>query len=586
MTMHKHKTQTDAPLQPDRVMSYFATQKSILAVVTVSGLIYNLGLVAGPWFEGRLAQCLADILAGRQNAQQMATLCAAYLATIALVQGARFAKRLYVRKFANNINRCMKRVLYANLVRQSRAELEQAGAGTVMTKAIADVDACAEGMRKFTTEVFDTGVALAAYAAMLLHYDVRLALLCLIFPPVSYAIAERMKTVVQRTGAASKECAGRLNAATLDRVSGALTYRVYGCEAQRNAAYEVCLADYERAAVQAGLPVAAMPPLYKVITLTGVLFIFTLGSRNVAGVGWAAWDIAAFTTFLSCFNRLANKSARAAKLFNAVHKAQVSWQRIKPMMHTPPPLPETVPASPAELRVEDMGFAYPGGETVLQHISFLVRPGHTVGITGAVACGKSTLGKVFLCEETYSGSVRWDGRELALLPMQMLCGIVGYLGHDPELLSDTIRNNILLGEDRDPWPYLKAVCMDEEVCAMPQGLDTVVGEGGVRLSGGQQQRLALARTLAHPKPLLVLDDPFSALDRATELQVYRNVRAMVPDSTILLISHRLYLFPQTDGVIWMEDGTAQYADHETLLRQKPQYAALYHVQEGGAEDET
>ena len=133
-------------------------------MVTVSGLIYNLGLVVSPWFEGQLAQCLLGILNGNETFAAMAALCAGYLIAIAVVQGSRFIKRLYVRKFANNINRSMKQVLYANLVRKDKVELEQAGTGTLMTKAISDVDACAEGMRKFTTEIFDTGIALLAYA--------------------------------------------------------------------------------------------------------------------------------------------------------------------------------------------------------------------------------------------------------------------------------------------------------------------------------------------------------------------------------------------------------------------------------------
>lgn len=110
----------------------------------------------------------------------------------------RYVKRFYVRHFANNVNRRMKETLYGNLVRKSRRELEQEGAGNVLTKAILDVDDCAEGMRKFTTEVFDTGVALATYAGMLLWYDWRLALLCMLFPPISYVLAEKMKVVVQR----------------------------------------------------------------------------------------------------------------------------------------------------------------------------------------------------------------------------------------------------------------------------------------------------------------------------------------------------------------------------------------------------
>ena len=538
------KNTESAPVrQPDRVLSYFENQRPVLAVVTVSGLIYNLGLVVGPWFEGQLAQCLLGILNGNETFAAMAALCAGYLIAIAVVQGSRFIKRLYVRKFANNINRSMKQVLYANLVRKDKVELEQAGTGTLMTKAISDVDACAEGMRKFTTEIFDTGIALLAYAVMLLGYDWRLALLCLVFAPISYYIAEQMKTLVQRTGAANKESTGRLSAATLDRVSGALTYRVYGCEPQRDAAYEACLQDYERTAVKAGLPVAAMPPLYGVISMTGVLFIFTFGARNVAGTGWAAWDIAAFTTFLSCFGKLAVKSSHAAKLFNAVQKAQVSWERIKPLMRQPDPLPEEIPAKPETLTVNKLGFAYRGGAPVLQDITFTAQPGRIFGITG--------------------------GREMAGMTDAERCGVVGYLGHDPELLSDSIRNNILLGRDDDAWKYLRAVCLEDEVKAMPNGLDTRVGDGGVRLSGGQQQRLALARTLAHK----------------TEEQVFDNLRKMTAGSTVLLISHRLYLFPQMDGVLWIQDGKAVCAAHKELMAQNPQYAALMNAQDGGEQDE-
>ena len=195
--MRKSKT-----FRPDQIGSYFRMEWLSLALVTISGLIYNIGLLATPWFEGRLAQCLADILGGNETAARMAVLVLAYIAVTLLVQAARFIKRFYVRRFANNINRRMKGVLCANLVRQSRAALEQEGAGELMTKAISDVDDCVEGMRKFTTEIFDTGVALAGYAVMLLVYDWRLALLSLLFTPASYVCAAWMKKPVQRAGAA------------------------------------------------------------------------------------------------------------------------------------------------------------------------------------------------------------------------------------------------------------------------------------------------------------------------------------------------------------------------------------------------
>ena len=186
-----NREKRSAEFQPDRVLSYFRAEWRVLLAVTVSGLIYNIGLLAGPWFEGRMTGCLVDIFKGFGRFQDMLTLVLGYAVILAVVQTARFIKRFYVRRFANNVNRRMKQTLYSSLVHKSRASLREEGEGSVRTKAILDVDDCAEGMRKFTTEIFDTGIALAAYTGMLLRYDWRLALLCLIFPPISYMAAER-----------------------------------------------------------------------------------------------------------------------------------------------------------------------------------------------------------------------------------------------------------------------------------------------------------------------------------------------------------------------------------------------------------
>ena len=571
--------------QANRVLSYFKAEWVTLATVTASGLIYNIGLLAAPWFEGRMAGRLVDILGGSGALPSMLRLAVCYAAVTALVQGARYIKRFYVRRFANDVNRRMKRILYGSLIRKSRAELEGEGVGSAMTKAIQDVDDCVEGMRKFTTEVFDTGVALCAYAVMLLSYDWRLALLSMLFPPLSFLIAEKMKTVVQRTGAAFKEASAHLNAATLDRAENAVTYRVFGCENERQSAYEKELSGYESAAVKANIWSAVLPPLYRIISMAGTLLIIFFGARNIRGTGWTSWDIAVFTTFLACFTRLAAKSSSAAKLFNAVHKAQVSWRRIKPLMHQAE-ADEPVPAlSTAAFTATHAGFAYPGGSNIFADLSLSAQPGQIIGVTGPVACGKSTLGRMFLCEYPYQGSLKFGDRELSSLRPAELVGMAGYLGHDPELFNDSIENNILLGDDRDANAYLRAVCLDQEVAAMEDGLQTRVGSGGVRLSGGQAQRLALARTLCHRKPVMILDDPFSALDKQTEAQVFAHLKELARDSIVLLISHRLYLFPQTDQVIFLDHGQALVSTHAQLLQSNAEYARLIHEQEGGASNE-
>lgn len=568
----------------DRILSYFKKEWLVLLIVTVSGLIYNIGLLAGPLFEGKMTGCLIDILNGNKQFADMLTLVLLYILITAAVQSSRYIKRFYVRRFANNVNKRMKEILYGSLVHKSRPQLHEESAGTILTKAILDVDDCVEGMRKFTTEIFDTGVALLAYACMLLFYDWKLALLCMIFPPVSYIMAEKMKFIIQTSGAKYKEQSGVLSTATLDIASNAITYRVFGREQQRREAYEESLTAYEKSAVKANIWNTSLTSVYRVISMAGVIFILYFGGRNVLGTGWSTWSIATFTTFVSCFTKLSVKSSSAAKLFNAVHKAQVSWKRIKPLMRMQNDDGDRKTYHAGELEVINMGFSYPDGKAIFDGVSFTAAPGEIIGITGPVACGKSTLGKVFLGEYPYRGSIRFSGEEMKSIDSTKN-GIVAYLGHDCELFDDTVRNNILMGDDGDVNYYLKMVCLDKEAALMENGVDTLIGSSGVRLSGGQAQRLALARTICHKKPVIILDDPFSALDKDTEKQIFKNLGEMVSDSIVMIISHRLYLFPQMNKVIWLNDGKTEVGSHDELIEKCSEYALLYNGQNGGGTDE-
>lgn len=557
---------------------------STISAIAVSGCIYNIGMTAGPWFEGKMAQYLCDIIAGSRTLRDMVILAVCYIAVILLVQGMRYMKRLYVRRFANDLNRDMKRVLYRNLVHRGKAEFETENTGSIMTKAISDVDTCVEGIRKFTTEVFDTGVVMIAYFVMLLVYDWRLTLLSMLFPPIAYVIAERLKKPVSRSASAYKESAGRLNGVTLDRVANAVTYRVYGQEKNQNSAYEKSLTDYEQKAVRANIWETAMQPLYQIISMMGAVMILWFGGKNVLGDGWTTWDIAAFTTFLACFTKLAAKSSKAAKLFNAVQKARVSWKRIKPFMKEIEPEGEQAVPAPGKIKADKLSFAYPGGQNVFEDASFCAEPGEIIGVTGAVACGKSTFGRVFLGEYPYEGSLRFDGEEMSGLSAEN-GNIVGYMGHQPELISGTIEENILLGESGDVTEYLRAVCMEQEVSEMPEGIQTKIGNGGVRLSGGQQARIALARTLFHKRPVIVLDDPFSAVDSKTEAELMEHVRAAAKDSIVFVLSHRLTLFPQMNQIFWMENGRMLVSDHPQMMEKNRKYAGLYRQQtKGGGAD--
>lgn len=554
----------------------------MLAAVAVTGILYNVGLGAGPWLEGQLAQAVADLSAGSSTVAHLVHLALAYVAVTAFVQGMRALKRLSVRKFANRVSRGMKGRIYAGLLAMPRERLESEDAGTVMTKALSDVDDCVEGMRKFTTELFDTGVALATYLVMLLLLDWRLTLLSLAFPAVSYLVAASLRGRVTRATAEAKRSSERLSATTLERVSGSVPLRAFGEEGGEGALLEARLADFQRAATLSGILTGALQPLYLAISSISCGLILWLGGRNVLGKGWATWDIAALATFLATYLRLAKKSSTAAKLFNAVQRASVSWDRICPLMGAPEDFTEARPAPVGPLVARGVTLRREDGTPVLEGVDLVAEPGQIVGVTGQVASGKTFLAQALAGLGPFEGRVTLGGHTLADLRGSGLSP-VAYLGHDPELLTDTLEGNVRLGRAGDVTRAVADAGLAPDVAAMPQELETPVGDAGTALSGGQRQRVGLARTLMGPQPLLVLDDPFSAVDRATEAQVLAALRNHYADRVIVLTSHRLDLFDQLDSVVYLEGGHARQATHASLMASCPGYRQLVELQQRGGD---
>lgn len=551
------------------IWNYILKEKKYLFLITITGLIYNVGLLAGPYFEGQLAGCLLDISKNLKTANSMIQLSVIYVCVILLVQCTRFLKRYFVRKFGNDINRNLKMDVYKHFVYDTSND---ENAGSIMTKAINDADACSEGIRKFTTEIFDTGIALISYIMMLVLYDAKLTCFVIIFQVISYLIANKLGPVVAKNASNAKESAERLNASTLDRLHLAITYRIYGEESNMHEVYEKDLQDYEDKTVRSNILETSLKPLYEIISMTGIVFIIYFGSKRVVN---NLWDIAIFTTYISCFTKMAVKSSKAAKLFNAVQKAKVSWDRIYPIIDNDHEVKNRKPFDVNTVEVCNLSYAY-DDQVIFSNVSFQAKKGDIIGITGEIASGKSTLGKVFLENSHYQGKILVNGKQLKDIEKEY--AVTSYMGHNLELFDDTIENNIKFGKEGNILPVLDIVSMKEEVENFSDGIYTKLKEGGIKLSGGQQSRIALARTLYHARGIIVLDDPFSACDKNTEKEIYENIRKEYKDSIIFLISHRLSLFDQMNQVLFIDNQSVESGTHLELLKNNDKYKHLYFLQ--------
>ena len=290
---------------------------------------------------------------------------------------------------------------------------------------------------------------------MLFLYDARLAAICLAFVPLAYLVSIGLRIMIVRFVEAHKRASEKLVKVTLDRINSETMYRVYSCAAREDEKYEKLLDDYERLAARANVVENAMQPIYKAVVLVGVIFILYLGAKNVTGGGSVEWNVATFTTFNICFAKIADKASKSAKLFNSVEKAKVSWRRILPMIseeEVKTQLPSDYGAR-FEMKVRNASFTYPNGKKIFDGLTFDIKEGEKVGVTGTVASGKSTFGRMFLNERPYGGSITLCGKQLKELDEKDVGGALTYLGHELELISDTVGENVALGKEGDVSAY-------------------------------------------------------------------------------------------------------------------------------------
>lgn len=561
---------------PDKIKNYWIKEKKSVILLTLFGILYDVGMVARPIYQGKLI----DALIAKVNFNNLIKLSLTFIFIIGMVQFFRYLKRYYVRQFANATTATMRFMIYNNILHKEEKELNDENMGSLMTKAISDVDVCVEGMRKSTTEVFDTGVLFITYLVTLLQYDVKITLYACIFIPAAVFIAEKMKKIIFKFTKAYRSQLSQVSDITYDRIDNAILYRLYGREADNRVVYEEELEDFEKKAIVANIWENAMQPIYNVIAMGGIVFVIIMAGEKVYE---GSFTVGVFSAYISIFTIMAAKASRIARLFNTIQKSSVSWKRIKPFLKEYKEIDKTrgIISKETKLEIENLYLKYDkSSDYIIKNLNFKARENNIVGITGPIGCGKSTLGRVFLGNINYEGSIKIDNKELRDYSEYERSKIISYMGHDAHLISDTIYNNITMGDDGDISHVLKMVCFDEDLKSMENGIETLVGNGGVRLSGGQQARIALARTLYHKNKILILDDPFSAVDMKTEKNIIDNLRANYGDCLILLISHRLAIFKYLNQIILInEDKTLEYGNHQKLIENSKLYNQLYLLQQ-------
>jgi ATP-binding cassette subfamily B protein len=324
---------------------------------------------------------------------------------------------------------------------------------------------------------------------------------------------------------------------------------------------------------------------------TAIAAILGLGAYGVAtGSLTIGTLVAAVTVMTYLYWPVASLGWLLAEASNAATATTRYWEvrDVLPSI-TDPAAPVALP-SPVRGAVELRGvaFRYPGAEhDVLTGVDLVLRPGETMALVGVTGSGKTTLtALVPRLYDVTAGSVTVDGVDVRDLALADLRRTVATAFEDPVLISASVRENVALGSpgssDEDVWEALRVARADGFVAALPWGLDTRIGEQGMSLSGGQRQRLALARAVLGRPPVLVLDDPLSALDVHTEAEVETALRQVLGGVTALVVAHRSSTVQLADRVALLSGGRiAVVGEHSDLMAAHPEYRALLASLESG-----
>ncbi len=239
-----------------------------------------------------------------------------------------------------------------------------------------------------------------------------------------------------------------------------------------------------------------------------------------------------------------------------------------------------------EITFHDVSFGYEKDSLILEHINLEIKQGETVAIVGPSGAGKSTLCSLLpRFYEWQSGTITIDGIDSRQMKLSSLRQQIGIVQQDVYLFNGSIRENILYGKldatEDEIWQAVSKAELKELVESLPEGLETMIGERGVKLSGGQKQRVSIARIFLKNPPILILDEATSSLDTETEASIQRSLEELSEGRTTLVIAHRLATIQHADRIVVVtKGGIAEQGNHKTLLTQNGLYKRLYETQFG------
>jgi subfamily B ATP-binding cassette protein MsbA len=479
----------------------------------------------------------------------------------------------------------MRSDLYAHLLALPPAIHESRASGDVLSRLTADVAQVEFSVTQALTSWVRDVLQLLALLGVCLMLDWRLFALSFVVFPAALLPITRFARAVKKAARATQGSLGNLTALVGEQLQALPVVQAYGMEPRVRATFDAEQTRYLREMDRSLLLRGAASPSIELLGITGLALALAVGARAVRADASLASHLMSYVgAVLLMYGPLKTLSSTITQVVAGVGAAERVFELED--RNVPADKGELAPPLRRALRLEDLRIQY-GELEAIRGLTLELPAGKTVALVGASGAGKTTLFSALLRFVNPSGGrILWDGQDVKSYSRASVRGRIAWVPQEPVLFAGSVRDAVLVGKpeatDAEVWSALQRAHGAEFVRALPQGLDTPVGERGAQLSGGQRQRLAIARAFVREPSLLLLDEPTSSLDAASEALVQAGLAELKAGRTTLVIAHRLSTVRNADAIVVLDAGrVVEQGTHDQLVAHGTVYRRL--LDRGGAD---